>query len=74
MRDKQKQVAGDHYSRMAIQPIDFIMENDLDYLQGNAVKYIVRHKMKGSPVDDLRKAIHYCEMMIDRELENAEKD
>ncbi len=74
MRDNQKQVAGDHYSRMAIQPIDFIMENGLDFLQGNAVKYIVRYKIKGSPVDDLRKAIHYCEMMIDRELGNAEKD
>lgn len=60
-----RQVGGSHY-QLAIQPIDYIMDNGLDYMQGNVIKYVTRYKNKNG-IDDLRKAAHYIEMMIERE-------
>lgn len=59
-----KQVAGDHYKKMPIQPIEFITKNDLDWYQGNIVKYATRHHAKGG-ADDLRKVIHYAELALE---------
>lgn len=61
----RRQVGGSHY-QLAIQPIDYIMDNGLDYMQGNVIKYVTRYKNKNG-IDDLRKAAHYIEMMIERE-------
>ena len=61
-----KQVAGDHYKNLAIQPVEFIHANGIDYLAGNVVKYISRHKAKGG-ASDVRKAIHYCELILQLE-------
>lgn len=58
------QVGGDHYKKHMIQPIEFIMANKLDYCQGNAIKYIVRHHDKNGR-EDLEKAKHYIDLMID---------
>lgn len=58
------QVSGDHYSKLKIQPIEFIQANDLDFFQGNIVKYATRHKDKNG-VDDLRKVIHYAQLAIE---------
>jgi hypothetical protein len=60
-----KQVAGDHYSKLKIQPVEYIMQNGLDYLQGNVIKYITRFRDKAG-VQDLDKAIHYIEMLKER--------
>lgn len=60
------QVGGSHYKNYAIQPIEYIMENGLDYLQGNVVKYVTRFKDKNG-VEDLKKAAHYLQIMIERE-------
>lgn len=60
------QIGGTHYSKMKIQPIDYILENDLSYLQGNVIKYISRYKDKNG-IEDIRKAIHYCELIIEKE-------
>ena len=35
-----RQVDGDHYKSMKIQPAEFINENNLPYAEGNAIKYI----------------------------------
>ena len=59
----EKQVGGIHYKDMAIQPIDFIMGNNLNYAEGNVIKYISRHKVKNG-AEDIRKAIHYCEFIL----------
>lgn len=56
------QVGGGHYKDMKIQPITFIVENDISYREGNAIKYICRHKNKNG-VEDIKKAIHYLEMI-----------
>ena len=58
------QVGGDHYKKMPIQPLEFIAKNDLDFFQGNVIKYVLRYKDKNG-VEDLRKAIHFIEMMIE---------
>lgn len=60
----QTQVSGDHYTRCAIQPIEYIEANGLGYHEGNVIKYITRHGSKGG-VDDLRKAKHYIDMLIE---------
>ena len=58
----QTQVGGDWYKNCAIQPIEFIMKNDLGFCEGNAIKYICRHEQKGGALD-IDKAIHYLEML-----------
>ena len=61
-----KQVGGKHYRNMAIQPAEFINENKLLFAEGNAIKYICRHSVKGKE-EDVRKAIHYLEMILERD-------
>ena len=60
---KDRQCAGNHYD-MPIQPIEFILANDLGYCEGNVIKYICRYKRKGG-VEDLEKAKHYIDFLID---------
>ena len=43
-----KQVDGNHYSKMKIQPAEFINENNLLFAEGNAIKYICRHNQKAN--------------------------
>ena len=62
----EKQVGGNHYSKMKIQPAEFINENNLPFAEGNAIKYICRHKSKGK-AKDIDKAIHYLEMIKERD-------
>ena len=57
---------GDHYKDFKIQPSQFINQNDLGFAEGNVIKYICRHNKKYKKKDIL-KAIHYCEMIIDRD-------
>lgn len=64
----EEQIGGTHYKTMKIQPIEFILANDLDFCQGNIVKYTCRYKQKGG-VEDLNKVIHYARLLI----ENLEK-
>jgi hypothetical protein len=64
------QVAGTHYKGKAIQPWDYIVGNNLGYLEGNIVKYVSRWKDKGG-VDDLRKARHYLDKLIEVSNENT---
>ena len=63
-----KQVNGDHYKKMKIQPAEFINENGLLFAEGNAIKYICRHKLKGKS-KDIEKAIHYFEMILERDYD-----
>ena len=62
----KKQIGGDHYRSMVIQPSEFINKNNIPFAEGNAIKYLCRHKQKGQR-EDLLKAIHYCEMAIERD-------
>ena len=62
----RKQVGGDHYSKLAIQPVEYINANKLTYLQGNVIKYVTRYKDKNG-LQDLEKAKHYIDMLIELE-------
>jgi len=63
------QEGGDHYRAMEIQPIEFILANGLGFCEGNVVKYVSRHKRKNG-AEDLRKAIHYCQLLLESEYGN----
>ena len=63
-----KQVDGNHYSKMKVQPAYFINENNLPFAEGNAIKYICRHKLKGGE-EDVKKAIHYLKMILERDYQ-----
>ena len=62
----EKQVGGKHYKNMKIQPSQFINENRLPFAEGSAIKYICRHAAKGKE-QDIDKAIHYLEMIKERD-------
>ena len=61
-----KQIGGRHYMDMVEQPSEFINKNKLQFAEGNAIKYICRHANKGE-VQDLEKAKHYIDMIIERD-------
>ena len=69
----KKQVGGNHYRSMIIQPSEFINRNNIPFAEGNAIKYLCRHKQKNQK-EDLLKAIHYCQMAIDRDYPENKKD
>ena len=69
----EKQVGGNHYQTMKIQPAEFINKNQMKFAEGNAIKYICRHINKGGE-QDLQKAKHYIDMIIERDYgDDAEK-
>lgn len=64
MKATDKQIGGSHYKGMKIQPIEYIQANDLSYCEANVVKYVSRWKSKNG-VEDLLKAKHYIELLIE---------
>lgn len=60
---KREQIGGNHYNNKKIQPIDYILENNLPYCEGNVIKYVTRHKEKNG-AEDIRKAIHYLRFIL----------
>ena len=64
MKPLDKQVGGKHYKSCKIQPVEYIYANDLDYFEGNVIKYITRHRMKGDGAADIKKVIHYAELIL----------
>ena len=62
-----------HYFRFKIEPITFIMQNEIPYAEGNAIKYICRwrhkHKTKQEQLGDLKKAIQYINLLIEQETQ-----
>jgi cobalamin biosynthesis Co2+ chelatase CbiK len=60
-----KQIGGDHYKDCKIQPVEYIHANELDYFEGNVIKYVTRHRTKGEGKKDIEKAIHYAELILE---------
>jgi len=58
----KESVSPDYYARYDIEPISFIMRNNIPYAEGNVIKYTLRHDMKGGK-EDIDKAIRYLEMI-----------
>ena len=63
----QRQVGGKHYMVHKIQPWHIIDEYNLNYYEGNALKYLLR--VKDNREEDLEKCIHYLERELDNERE-----
>lgn len=68
-----RQEGGDHYQGMAIQPAEYIIANGMPWMEGNVVKYVSRWRAKGG-VEDLRKARHSLDMLIEFETEKLVRD
>ena len=66
------QEGGSHYKQMAIQPVEYIHANGLGYFEGNVLKYITRWRVKNG-IEDLKKARHYIDLLIEMESRDARK-
>ena len=60
------QVGGGHYKDMAIEPSEFSQKNKLNWCEANVIKYVCRHDKKNG-IEDLRKAMHYLELLMEWE-------
>lgn len=67
MSANEKQIGGNHY-KSTMECWDYILSNELGYLEGTAIKYLTRWRKKNG-VEDLKKAIHFIEKLI--EVESA---
>lgn len=68
-----KQEGGTHYKDLPIQPVEYIYANAIGYFEGNVIKYVSRWRKKGG-IDDLRKARHYIDMLIELEIRKDKAD
>ena len=68
-----KQIGGSHYQGMSIQPSQFVIENKMLFPEGSAIKYICRHSKKDGK-QDLLKAIHFIEMIIERDYSEKQNE
>lgn len=69
----EQQVDGDHYKKLAIQPMEYSMANGLDACQHTIIKYVTRFRDKGG-VRDLVKAAHVIDMLIEFEQKAEAKN
>ena len=58
------QIGGDHYKNMIFQPIEYILKNNLNFCEGNIIKYVTRYRYKNG-IEDLKKAKHYLDILIE---------
>jgi hypothetical protein len=73
MKASEEQVAGTHYKDMEIQPSEFIYRNKIGWPEGNVIKYVCRHRWKNG-IEDIRKAIHYLQLLIEWEYSKTLKE
>jgi len=59
-----RQIGGDHYKKYPIQPLEYAVANKMGPCEHAVVKYITRHQDKGKE-EDIRKAIHYCQLILE---------
>ena len=69
----KENVSPDYYARYDIEPISFIMRNNIPYAEGNVIKYTLRHDMKGG-AEDIDKAIRYLEMIKEEKYSAKSKE
>lgn len=73
MKATERQEGGSHYSKYTIQPTEFIYANHVPFIEGNIIKYILRHRDKNG-IQDLLKAKHYIDLLIQFEYENGNNE
>ena len=70
LHENEEVTAPKHYVGLGITPLEYITANELDFIEGNIIKYITRYPHKGG-VNDLLKARTYLEKLIEREVEKT---
>jgi hypothetical protein len=60
---KQDYQKPNHYTKQAIQPLEYIIKNNLGFIAGNIIKYVTRYKYKDG-IKDLKKARDYLDELI----------
>jgi len=73
MSAKEVQIGGDHYKKLAIQPVEYIHANSIPFIEGSIIKYATRWRDKGG-VDDLRKIKHFADLLIELEIARQKHD
>ena len=68
-----EQVGGSHYKKLKVSPAYFICENKLLFAEGNIVKLACIHQNKNKS-EDIKKIIHYCEIILERDYPDEKKD
>ena len=71
--EEKDNINPDHYGNSGIDVIDFCQANNLDFMQGNVIKYVFRYKNKNG-LEDLEKAREYIDRMIENLLDGEESD
>ena len=70
------QIGGDHYMNMAVEPWDVVdswpIEQQIGYHRGNAIKYLMRLGTKDAAVQEVQKAAHYVEKLIEVLIQGSE--
>ena len=61
--DTEQAINPNHYKQGDIEVIDFILDQNFNYLEGNIIKYVSRYKYKNG-LEDLKKAHWYLERLI----------
>jgi hypothetical protein len=69
----KEQVSGSHYKTMVIQPVEYIHRNNIGFAEGSVIKYVSRHRSKNG-ADDIKKAIHFCQLILELEYGVANED
>ena len=71
--EEKNNIKPNHYGNSGIDVIDFCQANNLDFMQGNVIKYVFRYKNKNG-LEDLEKAKEYIDRMIENLLDGEESD
>ena len=71
--EEKNNIKPNHYGNSEIDVIDFCQANNLDFMQGNVIKYVFRYKNKNG-LEDLEKAKEYIDRMIENLLDGEELD
>jgi hypothetical protein len=71
--EKEDKINHPHHYNQGIECADYVESHNMCFFQGNAIKYITRFKYKGTPVEDLKKAVWYINRLIER-IENLQKE
>lgn len=66
------QEGGGHYKSKGIQPVEYAYRNGLGFIESNVVKYVSRWKEKNG-IQDLKKARHYLDILIEFEEQKEDK-
>ena len=61
LKATDRQIGGKHY-KLPISPLKFILANNLNYVDGNIVKYAVRKKKGETLKEKYDKIIHYAQL------------